>query len=54
VERVLVAARAAGVTVATPRPGEGFEPDAPPLARWWPEVPWQDAEQAPMVSTHLD
>jgi L-ascorbate metabolism protein UlaG (beta-lactamase superfamily) len=54
VERVLVAARGAGVTVATPRPGEGFEPDSPPLARWWPEVPWQDAEQAPMVSTHLD
>jgi L-ascorbate metabolism protein UlaG (beta-lactamase superfamily) len=55
IERVLVAARAAGLTVVAPRPGEGVEPATPlPVTRWWPEVPWDDALRAPQVSTHLD
>ena len=52
VERLLVAAEKAGVTVAIPRPGESVEPSPPPeVVRWWPEIPWQTAEEAPVVST---
>ena len=52
VERVLVAARAAGVPVAVPRPGQSVEPtNAPAVERWWPELPWQTAEEAPVVSS---
>ena len=55
IERVLVAAEAAGVTVLTPRPGESVQPRAPPaLQRWWPEVPWQTAGQAPIVATGMN
>lgn len=52
IERVLAAASTAGVTVATPRPGESVEPDAP-LApqRWWPDLPWSPADRTPIVST---
>jgi L-ascorbate metabolism protein UlaG (beta-lactamase superfamily) len=54
IERVLVAARTAGVTVLTPRPGQSLEPSAPPaFERWWPELPWRTAAQAPIVSTHM-
>jgi L-ascorbate metabolism protein UlaG (beta-lactamase superfamily) len=54
-ERVLAAARQAGVTVLLPRPGESVEPVNPPAAaRWWPEVPWKTAAEAPIVSTMLD
>jgi L-ascorbate metabolism protein UlaG (beta-lactamase superfamily) len=50
-ERVL-AARAGTVIVATPRPGESFEPaGVVPAARWWPALPWQTSAQAPIVST---
>ena len=52
VERVLAAAADAGVTVATPRPGESVEPSAPlATARWWPELPWSRADETPIVST---
>ncbi len=38
-ERVLAAARAAGVPVVLPRPGESVEPDAPPeVTPWWRAV----------------
>jgi L-ascorbate metabolism protein UlaG (beta-lactamase superfamily) len=52
VERVLVAAQERNVQVATPRLGESFEPTASvPSERWWPELPWDTAEDAPIVST---
>lgn len=52
VERVLAAASREGVTVATPRPGEGVEPGAHLATdRWWPDVPWRTAEESPIVST---
>jgi len=55
IERTLVAAEAADVTVVTPRPGESFEPGSPPpVDRWWPEVPWLTAEQDPIVATDVD
>lgn len=54
-ERIIVAAEQAGVDLVIPRPGQQFEPaNPPPLERWWPEVPWQTAEQAPVISTNLD
>jgi len=54
-ERVLAAARAAGVTVALPKPGESFEPASPlPVVRWWPSLPWRTASEAPIVATQVD
>lgn len=54
VERVLVAAEAAGVTVAVPIPGESLEPNAPAnVTRWWPAVPWRRASEAPIVSSGM-
>jgi len=53
-ERVLVAAEAAGVPIAIPRPGESVVVDAPPPAeRWWPELAWATADEAPVVSSGL-
>ena len=52
VERVLVEAKARGVSTFVPRPGQSFEPAAlPPAHRWWPDVPWQAAAQHPVVAT---
>ena len=54
VERVLVAAKQAGVEVAIPRPGETLDASNPSaLVRWWPELPWETADQAPVVSSGL-
>jgi L-ascorbate metabolism protein UlaG (beta-lactamase superfamily) len=54
IERVLVAAEAAGVRVLAPRPGQSVEPEAPPkLERWWPEVPWESAKKHPVVATGM-
>lgn len=53
-ERVLVAAQAAGVQVVTPHLGESIEPArAPAPTRWWPSVPWETATDAPVVSSGL-
>lgn len=53
-ERILAAADAAGVQVAAPRPGESIEPAlARPVERWWPDVPWKRAEEAPVRSSGL-
>lgn len=54
VERVLVAAQKAGASIAIPFPGQSIEPSSPPaLVRWWPDVNWQNANQAPVVSSGL-
>lgn len=56
-ERAIEAARVAGVPLAIPRPGGTFEPLAPAgfaVERWWPEVAWQRADEAPVVSSGLD
>lgn len=54
-ERIMAAAARAGVTVAIPRPGQSIEPATPPdLVRWWPQIPCQSAEEAPVVSSGLD
>ncbi|WP_306591150.1 MBL fold metallo-hydrolase [Geothrix sp. 21YS21S-4] len=52
VERVLIAAKAAGATVVVPRPGQSVEPEAPPsFQRWWPDLPWHTAAEAPIRAT---
>ena len=54
IERLLVAAEQAGTAVAVPRPGQSIEPAiAEPVTRWWPDIPWRTADQAPVVSTGL-
>ena len=51
-ERLLVAAAAQGVQLALPRPGGRVVPGQPvPAERWWPTVPWETAEQAPVWSS---
>ena len=51
-ERLLVAAAAAGVRLALPRPGESFEPaTVQEPRRWWPALPWQTAAEHPVVSS---
>ncbi len=54
IERLLVAAKKAGVAVAVPQPGGSVEPGNPPeINPWWPTIPWQSAEEAPIVSSGL-
>lgn len=54
-ERVLAAGEREGVRVLTPRPGQMIEPtNAGPVERWWPEVPWRSAHDAPIVSTGME
>lgn len=51
-ERVLVAAEAAGAALTLPRPGARIALGAlPPPAQWWPDVAWQTADEAPIVSS---
>jgi L-ascorbate metabolism protein UlaG (beta-lactamase superfamily) len=55
IERVLVAAAKHGITVATPRPGESIDPRGElQSTRWWPDLPWQPADVAPVVSSGLE
>ena len=54
VERVLIAAEKADVKVVTPRPGQIVDLAQPPaVERWWPKVPFESAEQSPVVSSGL-
>jgi L-ascorbate metabolism protein UlaG (beta-lactamase superfamily) len=54
-ERVWVAARTHGATLVLPRPGEPVDPEAPrPPERWWPELPFESAQVAPIVSSQVD
>lgn len=55
IERVAVAAKSAGITVVSPKPGGSFEPANPPeMQQWWPDLPWKTAEEAPIVSTKVE
>lgn len=52
IERTWTAAEKAGVPLAVPRPGEVLKlGELPEPKRWWPEVPYQTAEEHPIVST---
>ena len=54
-ERIVAAAEEAGATVVVPRPGQSFEPSAPPpIERWWPDLPWETAAESPIESTKVE
>jgi L-ascorbate metabolism protein UlaG (beta-lactamase superfamily) len=53
-ERILAGAKAQGIQVVTPRPGQSIEPLSAPLPeRWWPDLPYQTAEESPVISSGL-
>ena len=44
-----------GIPVAIPQPGGSIEPSKPgELVRWWPDLPYQSAEEHPVVSSGLE
>jgi L-ascorbate metabolism protein UlaG (beta-lactamase superfamily) len=54
VERLIVKAKSLNVPLVFPKPGESVEPGAIPKSmfeKWWPELAWETAEQAPVIST---
>ena len=54
VERLRRAAITKNVALVIPRPGNSIEPDTPPTTEpWWPQIPWQTANEAPVVSSNL-
>jgi L-ascorbate metabolism protein UlaG (beta-lactamase superfamily) len=55
IERTLAAARDAGASVITPRPGQSVEPtEERPQERWWPTLPWRTGAEDPIVADHAD
>ncbi|MBL4636813.1 MAG: MBL fold metallo-hydrolase [Kofleriaceae bacterium] len=55
VERLMVAAKEAGVVIAVPRPGALVEPaNFTEVERWWPLLPWQGVDETRITSTGLD
>ena len=51
-ERVLAAAKAAGVVVNMPKPGESIEPTRrTTVEKWWPHTEWQMASLSPIIAT---
>jgi L-ascorbate metabolism protein UlaG (beta-lactamase superfamily) len=51
-ERTWIAAVEASTTLVTPVPGEVIDVDHPPAPRrWWPDLPFETAEEHPIVST---
>lgn len=55
-ERLLAGAKAMDIQLVLPRPGESFDPQFIPESlrqKWWPDVPWETAEQAPVTSSGL-
>jgi L-ascorbate metabolism protein UlaG (beta-lactamase superfamily) len=54
-ERLIVAAELSGQAVSLPRPGQTIDVINPPeVARWWPQIPWESATEAPVVSSGLE
>jgi L-ascorbate metabolism protein UlaG (beta-lactamase superfamily) len=55
-ERLMVRAKQLNVPLVLPRPGESVDPGALQeslFKKWWPELPWETADQAPVNSTGL-
>jgi hypothetical protein len=52
---VLAAAQKGGDIFTVPKLGQSIEPGAlPAIEHWWPSLPWQTAEQHPIVSTQVN
>jgi L-ascorbate metabolism protein UlaG (beta-lactamase superfamily) len=55
IERVLAYAEPRKITVVAPRPGQSIEPtQTTELVHWWPKLPFETAEQAPVLSSGMD
>jgi L-ascorbate metabolism protein UlaG (beta-lactamase superfamily) len=55
-ERLLVGAKKLNIELVLPRPGESVEParlDPQLKKKWWPDVAWESAEEAPVKSSGL-
>ncbi|MBN2344009.1 MAG: MBL fold metallo-hydrolase [Deltaproteobacteria bacterium] len=53
-ERLIEAAKKADQAVVFPLPGQPLEPSAPPtVEKWWPPLPWQTAQEHPVVSSGM-
>jgi len=55
-ERLIAGAQKLKVDLVLPRPGDSFEPNGiqdEMKKKWWPDIPWETAEQAPVQSTGL-
>lgn len=53
-ERVTAQGTKLGAQLALPKPGQSFEPaNAKEIQRWWPSLPFETAEQHPIVSGGL-
>jgi L-ascorbate metabolism protein UlaG (beta-lactamase superfamily) len=53
-ERLMVKAKSVNLPLLLPKPGESVELSAIPdsmFKKWWPDLPWESAEQAPVKST---
>lgn len=54
-ERVIVAAKELGIALAMIRPGATYDiASQPGVDRWWPQVPWKSAQDAPAWSTSVE
>ena len=54
VERVLAASAEHNLAVLTPVPGLPLEPGVTDFDRWWPELPWQRADEHAVRSSGVD
>jgi L-ascorbate metabolism protein UlaG (beta-lactamase superfamily) len=55
-ERLIAGAARMNINLVLPRPGESFDPEFIPDSlrrKWWPDLPWESAEQAPVISSGL-
>lgn len=55
-ERLIVKARSVQLPLVLPKPGESVDPAEIPsrlFQKWWPELAWESAEQAPVVSSGI-
>lgn len=54
IERSLLESQVKSVPLIHPKPGQSFEPEAPPqFVRWWPALPFESAAQHPVVSGNV-
>ena len=53
-ERVQQASSRVNLSVLTPQPGKPFEPGLAEYQQWWPDIPWQSADQHAVMSSQLE
>lgn len=52
VERLLVESQKDALQVVVPQPGQSIDIDSMPKpTRWWPDIPWKNAQESPARST---